>query len=191
MDQLIIGRWSDVVGLIEAQRETQDRIEEMIDIVGDRLARWAQPLGFEVETFAKDAEFQAWRPGWVDRRKGSRVQLALGGFCPIGYRKTDVAHPYLWVYTDSLADFKQKDADRIAFARSLRAALGEEARAWEADGVDDANEPLGRYLNDVSDADRARLVATPDALFEFATTRFPMVFGLADLIEAEIAKLGR
>ena len=79
MDRLIIRRWTDVVGLIEAHREAQDRIEEMIDVVGERVARWAQPLGFEIETCAKDGEFQAWRPGWADRKKGTKVRLVLGG----------------------------------------------------------------------------------------------------------------
>ena len=42
MDQLVLQRWSDVVGLVEAHREVQDRIEEMIEVVGDRVARWAR-----------------------------------------------------------------------------------------------------------------------------------------------------
>ena len=191
MDQLIIERWPDVVGLIDAHRETQDRIQEMIEVVGERVARWARPLGFEVETFAKDAEFQAWRPSWADRRKGARVQLALGGFCPIGYRKTDVKHPYVWVYTDDLESFKVKEAERIQFSQGLRTALGEDAKAWEAEGTDDASEPLGRYLTEISEGDRARNIATPDALFGFVTAQFPTVFALADVIEAELAKLGR
>jgi len=189
MDNLIIERWPDVMGLIDAHRGTQGRIEEMIEVVGERLTRWAQPLGFELETFARDCEFQASRPAWADRRKGSKVQLALGGFCPFGYRKNDSKHPYLWVYIDDLANFKVKEPERAAFARNLRAALGEDARSWEAEGVDDADEPLGRYLTDVSDADRAKVIASPDALFEFATSRYPVVFKLADTIEAELLKL--
>jgi hypothetical protein len=191
MDQLIIERWPDVVGLIEAHRETQDRIQEMIDVVGERVARWAKPLGFEVETFAKDSEFRAWRPSWADRRKGARVQLALGGFCPGGYRKQDAKHPYLWVYIEGLESFKVKEAERVRFSESLRTALGTDAKDWEAEGVDDASEPLGRYLTTISDADRVRHIATPDALFAFVTTHYPTVFALADSIDAELAKLGR
>jgi hypothetical protein len=191
MDQLVIERWSDVVGLIEAHRETQDRIQEMIDVVGERVARWARPLGFEVQTFAKEPEFQAWRPSWADRRKGARVQLALGGFCPLGYRKLDVKHPYLWVYTSDLESFKIKEAERIQFSHSLRTALGGDAKAWEAEGTDDADGPLGRYLTVIADSERARHIASPDALFEFVTANYPTVFALADVIDAELTKLGR
>jgi hypothetical protein len=191
MDNLVIERWTDVVGLIEAHREAQDRIQEMIDVVGERVARWARPLGFEVETFAKDAEFQAWRPSWADRRKGARVQLALGGFCPIGYRKQEAKHPYLWVYTDDLEAFKVKPAERIQFSQALRTSLGDDAKTWEADGTDDADEPLGRYLTAVSEDDRLKTIASPDALFSFVTDHYPTVFALADHIDSELTKLGR
>ena len=40
MDQLILQRWPDVMGLIDAHRGVQERIEEMLDIVGERIARW-------------------------------------------------------------------------------------------------------------------------------------------------------
>lgn len=191
MDRLIIQRWTDVVGLIEAHREAQDRIEEMIDIVGERVARWARPLGFEIETCAKDGEFKAWRPGWADRKKGTRIQLVLGGICPLGYRKMDQKHPYLWVYIDGLESFRVKEPERAQFSRALRATLGEEGKGWEADGVDDESQPLGRFLTATSDAERAAVIASPDALFEFATTNFPTVFKLADTIDAELVKLGR
>lgn len=191
MDQLLIERWTDVVGLIAAHREVQDRIEEMIGVVGERVARWAQPQGFDVETNAKDGEFYAWRPAWADRRKGARVQLALGGVCPLGYRKTDERYPYLWVYIDGLENYRVKDAERASFARALRSALHDEARNWEADGVNDEEQPLGRFLTNVSDVDRTKLIASPDALFDFVTGQYPAVFKLADTIEAELAKLGR
>jgi hypothetical protein len=191
MDRLILERWTDVIGLLEAQRQTQDRIQEMIDVVGERLERWAQPLGYEIEANAKDAEFYAWRSAWADRRRGAKVHLVLGGFCPHGYRKTEESHPYLWVYTDMLENFKVKEPERAAFARSLRAALGDAAKRWEADGIDDDGQPLGRRLTDISDADRPKLVASPDALYDFAVAHFPTVFELSDTIETELAKLAR
>jgi hypothetical protein len=191
MDRLILERWTDVVGLLDAQRKTQDRIQEMIDVVGERLTRWAQPLGYETEANAKEAEFYAWRSAWADRRRGPRVQLVLGGFCPYGYRKNEEPYPYLWVYTDPLENFRVKETERAAFARSLRQALGDAAKQWEADGIDDASQPLGKHLTDVSDAERPKLVSSPDALFDFAVAHYPTVFALADTIEIELAKLAR
>jgi hypothetical protein len=189
MDRLILERWTDVVGLLDAQRETQERIEEMIDVVGERVKRWGQTKGFDIETYPKDPEFQAWRPSWADKRRGTRLELALGGFCPIGYRKVDVKHPYLWLYTGDLENFKVKEPERIAFARSLREALGAAAKNWEAPGTDDASGPLGQYLNAISEDERARIVSSPDALFNFATEYLLKAFEIADVIDAELQKL--
>jgi hypothetical protein len=191
MDRLIIERWSDIVGLIEAHRETQDRIEEMIDIVGQRMTRWARPHGYEVEADGKWAEFRFVKTSWIDKRRGPKIHLAVGGFCPTGYKKMDADHPYLFVYTRPLSEFRLKEAEISAFSHALRTALGADARAWEAPGVDDVEEPLGRYLNSMSDADRTRLVASEDALFDFVVEQAPTLFALSPAIDAELGRLGK
>jgi len=191
MDQLILQRWPDVMGLIDAHRNVQERIEEMLEIVGERIARWARPLGYETAVEARNAEFHAWRPSWADRRKGPKVTLVLGGVCPTGFRKMEAAHPFQWVYIKNLADFRVKDAERAAFSQSLRVALGEQGRRWEADDVDDTEGPLGHYLTAIGDADRAQLVSNQDSLFSFATENFQPLFQIADVIEAELAKLAK
>jgi hypothetical protein len=191
LDKLLLERWTDVVGLIDAHKSLQDRIEEVINIVGDRVERWARPQGFETETVARDAEIHAWRPEWADKRRGPRVYFAIGGFCPSGFRKVDDPYPYLWLYTETLENFKVKEPEREAFAHAIRGTLGGQAREWEAHDVKDADAPLGRYLTGYDDVARARLVADPDALFTFCTEHLPMLFPLADVIEAELQKLGR
>jgi hypothetical protein len=191
MDQLILQRWPDVMGLIDAHRGVQERIEEMLDIVGERIARWAHPLGFETSVEARDAEFHAWRPGWSDRRKGPKVTLALGGVCPAGFRKVEAPHPYQWVYIRNLADFRVKDAERAAFSQALRASLGELARRWEAEDVDDLEGPLGHYLTGIGNMERAQLVSKQDSLFTFATENLQPLFQIADVVEAELVKLGK
>jgi hypothetical protein len=191
MDRLIIERWSDVTGLIEAHEDTQNRIEQMIEVVGERLSRWARPRGYEIETQGKGAEFKAAKSSWIDRRKGARVQLTVGGFCPTGYKKMDADHPYLWVHIDNLASFRFKEPELVAFSHALRTALGTEARSWEASDVDDTDGPLGRHLTSISDMDRAQLIASEDALFDFVTAHFPTLFALSDIIDAELAKMQR
>lgn len=191
MDRLIIERWQDVISLMRAHREAEGRIEEMIEVVGDRLGRWARPQGYEVETVAKDAEFRFARSSWVDKRKGARIDLVVAGFCPKGYRKADSAHPYLSVYIGNLSAFKIKDADRQAFSQAIRESLGAEARAWEAHDVDDTEHPLGRYLTSVGDVDRAQLIASEDALFDFVTEHAPTLFALSDVIDVQLSKVAR
>lgn len=191
MDRLVLERWADVVGLIEAHRGAQDRIEEMMDVVGERVARWARPLGFETSVDTKEPEFLAWRPKWAEKRKDPKVVLALGGFCPLGFRKTDAKHPYQWVNIEGLSNYRMKEPERTAFALSLRTALGDDAKSWDADGIDDADQPLGRFLTTVNDKDRATVISSPDSLFAFVSDHFSPLFQLADTIEAELNKIGR
>lgn len=192
MDRLIIERWADVVGLVDAHNETQDRIEQMIETVGGRLGRWAHAYGFEIETEARWAEFKAAKTSWIDKRKGARVQLALGGFCPAGYKKMEADHPYLCLYVNRLSEnFRVKEPEVLDFSRGLRSSLGADSRLWDAPGVDDTTEPLIQYMVSISDSDRAKLIAAEDSLFDFATERLPTLFGLAEHIDSELAKLSR
>jgi hypothetical protein len=164
IDRLIIERWSDVAGLIESHRETQNRMEEMIDTVGDRLGRWARAHDYEIETEAKWAEFKAAKSSWVDRRRGPRVQLAVGGFCPHGYKKMEADYPYLCLYIEKLTNFRCKEPELISFSQGVRNALGAEARSWESPDVDDTEQPLVRCLTMISDTDlnRGRVVRVRD-----------------------------
>ena len=191
VERLILERWTEVMGLIDAHQALQDRLEEQIKIVADRIGRWAGPQGFQVDSSPRISEINAWRPGWADRRKDPRVILTVGGFCPVGFRKVDAAHPYIWVYTSNLEQYKLKEPQRTAFAHALRTALGHGGKEWEANDVDDLEGPLGRYLVEYDNVYRAKLLLEPDALFEFCTKHFPTLFGLADMIDAEIQRLGK
>jgi len=189
VERLILERWADVTGLLDARESLQDRIEEQIQTVAERVGRWAVSHGYEVDSSPRLAEINAWRPAWADRKKDPRVFLTVGGFCPIGFRKITWAHPYLWVYTANLKDYKLKEDQRTAFARALRRALGSQATEWEGHDVDDLEGPLGRYLTQYDNTFRAKLLLNPNALFEFCIQHFPTLFGIADLIEAELRRL--
>lgn len=191
MDRLVLERWPDVIGLIEAQKAAQEHIESALGPAGERLTRWVREQGFDGAMSARDAEFHTWRPAWHDKRKDeAKVLLTLGGFCPIGFRKVDAKYPYLWVNTYSLDRFKVKPPDRVKFAQGLRTALGDNARTWEAEDIDDADHPLGRYLRQYDNAARARLLLEPDSFLAFGKEHLPVLFGLADIIDSELQKLG-
>ena len=148
-------------------------------------------LGYETEVSAKEAEFRAWKPNWAEKRRVPKVKLAVGASARLVSARPDAPHSYLWVYTDGLAEYKIKDPDRVAFAHGLRIALGDQARTWEADGVDDADRPLGRYLTTIGNEDRAKLLQAPDTLFGFASENFAPLFEVAEIIDAELQRLGR
>jgi hypothetical protein len=181
VERLILERWTDVTGLIDAHETVQGRLEEQIQTIADRIGRWAKPQGYEVDSSPRMAEINAWRPAWADRRKDARVYFSVGGFYPTGFGKVETAHPYLWVYTSD----KLKDSLRTDLAQRLRQALGSQAREWEAHDVDDWS-PLGKYLVEYDNRFRVKLLSDPDAVFDFCTQHFPTLFSIADIIEAEL-----
>src|SRR4051812_25047093 len=100
MDRLVLERWQDVTGLIEAHEIAQKHVEKALDAVGERVIRWAREPGFDGEMSARDAELNVWRPAWHDKRRDTaKILLTLGGFCPLGFRRVDSKYPYLWVST--------------------------------------------------------------------------------------------
>jgi len=189
LDRLVLERWMDVKNLAEAQRDVQDRIEQVVEIAGERIGRWLREQGYESECEAGDGEIAAWRPTWADRRKGPMVKLLLGGVCPLGFRKSDEANAYLWVYTGGLEDFRVKEPGRIAFAADLRKELGPEAVHWEDHETDDTESPLGRYLKEFGIREQCELVSSPEALLAFATEQYPKIFVLSDAIDACLGRL--
>lgn len=189
VEKLILERWTEVMGLIEAHETLQKRLEEQIQIVADRVGRWARPYGFEVDSTPRLSDINAWRPAWAERRKDPKVFLTVGGLCPMGFRKVEGQHPYLWVFTSNLEQYKIKEPQRIAFAHALRTALGDRAPEWEAHDVDDVGAPLGKYLAEYDDAFRAKLSLDPNVMFDFCTKHFPTLFSLGDIIEAKLQEL--
>lgn len=192
-DRFILERWQDINDLIDAREELIGRIDEVIELAGQRLARTLRPDGYVVETIAKNVAIYVHRESWDDRRRGTPVFFTLGGFGPTGYRKTSDPHPYLWLTTGDLSNFKLKVDDRVAFARALRKALGPAVTsAWDDHQCDDADEPLGRYLLEYDDRARCDLVSSSARLHDFAVKELSHAFEIADIVERELFKaLGR
>ena len=67
--------------------------------------------------------------------------------------------------------------------------LGDGADRWSHEETEDADSPLGRYLTDVSDADRVRLMAEPEKLFEFAKANIEDAFSIGDVIDKTLEQV--
>ncbi|MBA3231792.1 MAG: hypothetical protein H0T05_03140 [Acidobacteria bacterium] len=183
VDRLILERWDDTKGLLEAFEELQDRMLDVIDDGGERLKRWAEQHDCIIDVQAKEPSYHFYKEAWKNRRKDDAlVYFTLADFAPVGYRKVKNDHPYVWLYTDNLQMMRMKEPDRVEFARQLRANLGDSAARWSHPETIDADSPLGRYMTDVSDADRVRLVAEPDELLKFATTAIEDALLLSDAV---------
>lgn len=190
VDKLILERWHDVMGLMEAHEGLEGRIEQLITDVGGRLENWGEERGYSLETDAKRAEFYAWKPAWLNRRKDeAEVYYVVGSVAPMGYRKIKDAHPYVWLHTENLGFLKvMKEAERIEFARELRRVLGDGARPWLNPDIDDTNSPLGKYMTDTDDPMRVQLISAPDALFDFTVKGFEELVTLSNAIDETLAK---
>jgi hypothetical protein len=184
VDRLLLERWNDTRGLLDAYEELQDRIHDVIDEVGARLSEWAQAQGYNLDTEAKTPAFSIYRSTWLSRRRDTPlVYLELANFAPIGYRRVKENHPDLWLYTENLQTLRMKEPERVQFSRDLRAQLGDAAAEWKHDDSSDADYPLGKQLSEVSDADRVRLVSDTDVLFDFSTKALTSAFVLSDTID--------
>jgi hypothetical protein len=189
VDRLILDRWEDTKGLIEAYEDLQERMRDVIEGVGERLAVWGTENGYTIDTDAKRPEFYAYKPEWQNRRRDDAVvYFLLSGFAPFGYRNVKDDHPWLWLQTANLQMLKKGEPERQQFARDLRTRLGEQATAWSHEDADEADSPFGRYLTDVTDKDRLQLISDPDALYEFATKAFTEAFALSEAIDETLAK---
>ncbi len=189
VDRLIFERWEEVMGLREAFDDVQGRIEETFKEVGSRLEKWASSAGYTLETAPRNPCYSAWKPTWENRKKYPTIWLEIGDFAPRGYRKNDSEHPYLWVITQQLETLKMREEDRVAFARELKQALGERAGQWENDETSDADEPLGRFLTNISDRDRVAMIADPDKLFAFVKSGLTELFTISDAIDQTLTRL--
>ena len=189
VDRLVLDRWSEVRGLLDAYRQVQDRIEERIETIEERLQRWAKEQGYEIAVDAKQAVISAYLPSWFDKRRGARVCLVLGDFCPLGYRKVGAQYPYLAVYAGNLENFKIRREGRLDFAEALRQQLGEQAKEWHDPAVDDAENPLWRDLREYDERVRCALAADPAKLYEFAVKHLPELFQLSGFISAALERL--
>ena len=78
------------------------------------------------------------------------------------------------------------------FGRSLRAALPPELLTkWNHEDMDLSDSPLGRECSEVSEFDRVRLVADPDALGKFIIDRVDEFMELVPAIDLALQKLTR
>jgi hypothetical protein len=177
------------MALFDAHEELQDRVEELVDGVGERLNRWLEDRGYEVNTDSKAPSFWIGKPDWYYRRKDDwTVAFEIGGFAPFGFRKVKEDQPFAWLHTSNLEFLKMREPERVEFAKALRQELGEGAKAWAHKDIDDAESPLGRYFTDIKEADRVELISDPDKLFEFAIKTCEELFTLGDPIDRMLAR---
>lgn len=182
LETFIIKRWNDAAEFRDAIEATEDKLEDNLKRIGDRIAEWLRPKGFELWVEQSAAEFGAYRPSWVrDEEQGAVVSLSVGSLYPNGYRKVDSDHPYLGVYTRELKTLGLKGAAREEFSENLRRRWGSLLDGWKNE-PDDREYPALEYVV-IPPEHRALMITDADTLHDFVVSQFSRLLPLADGID--------
>lgn len=181
LEKFIIQRWQDAVEFRHAIEATEERLADNLKKVGDRVAEWLKPKGFELSVDEDYAEFSAYRPSFVHERGEPVVSMCVGGLYPKGYRQVDSDESYLAVYTKKLSALGLRGADRAQFSEDLRRRLGNLLDGWKNE-PDDREYPVFEYLL-VPPEERTLMVTDDDKLHDFAIGQFDRLLPLADKID--------
>ncbi len=188
VDKMILTRWTEVVGLRAAFEELLERMEDTIDGALKKTERWADEKGLRTELDSREPHLDVWKPEWAKRREEPAVFLRVGDFAPHEFGKVEEDHPWLWVMTDDVSGFKFNEEGRVQFARQLRTELGEAVARWDHRDTVEADEPLGRYCTELTDADRVRWMSEPDELMAFLIRGIDELVTLAPAIDTVLAR---
>ena len=180
VDRLFESRWSDVVSLVEAFRDFEDRaLETFENGAGPIVRAWLSGHGYEMTMNPKYAEFHAHKPEWLKGGREAAAKLTVGGLFPSGLAKVDTAAPYLWVY--------------LRLDRPTRAQVAElltsSADSMWLHAEAEESQPLGRYLTE-GDQERLKLTRDASAMAAFAIAQFPDLLALEGRIDDALRAAG-
>ena len=181
VDQMIFKRWDEVRALREAFDELIDRMQDVVEVSLQKVGTTvSSEKGIASDFNIKRPSIRFWKREWETRKKEPAIYFELLDFAPEDYGKDVGQHPLMWFMTGDFAKLKMRDSGE-EFGRSVRAALSEELlKKWNDEDAELADSPLGRECQEVTEAERLRLVAEPEALSKF----------VVDRLEEFIAELG-
>lgn len=188
VDRLMLDRWAEVNAMREAYDELLEKMTDMVNAASNRAGAWLGENGYEWDGDEKHPWLRAWRRDWEKPKGEPMVWLEIADFAPMGFGRVEAAHPWLWVMTGQLDRLKLREADRVRFARDLKAMLGPAAAKWEHADCDDESEPLGRYCTEVTDQQRLEMLVHPARLVEFLEAGFKELFELEPAISETLKR---
>jgi hypothetical protein len=191
VDLMILKRWDEVNALREAFDELIDRMEDIVETTMLKVSAALSEKGLSVEVNTKRPSIWAWKKDWATRRAEPGIYLEVFDFAPADYGREVEEHPSMWLMTDEFSRLKIRESSED-FGRAVRAGLSPELlRKWSHDKANPSAWPLGRDCLDVSEADRVRLVAEPEALGKFVIERVDEMMELVPAIDQALQKMTR
>ena len=191
VDLMILKRWDEVKALRDAFDDLVDRMQDIVEASLQKVAVVATEKGLSSDYNLKRPSIWFWKREWENRKKEPGVYLELFDFAPADYGKDVDEHPSMWLMTDQFSRLRIRESSDD-FALAVRTALSPELLTkWTHDRADFSECPFGRDCHDVSDADRVRLVAEPEALGKFIIARMDDFMELVPAIDQALQGMTR
>ena len=191
VDLMIFKRWDEVNALREAFDDLVDRMHDIIEPSLQKVVVAATEKGFLSEFNLKRPSIWFWKREWENRKKEPGIYFELFDFAPADYGKDVGDYPSMWFMTDEFSRLRLREASED-FGGAVSSALSPSlVTKWSHDDADISDSPLGRDCTDVSESDRVRLMADPDALSKFIIERIDEFMELVPAIDQALQKMTR
>jgi hypothetical protein len=191
VDLMILKRWDEVNGLREAYDHLLGRIDEVVETSVQKASVAASELGWSSDYDLKRPTMWFWKREWATKKNESGVCIQLFDFVPADCGKGVEDHPSMWLITSDWSKLRMHESSE-EFGRAVRASLPPELQTkWRHDESDVSESPLGRHCTDISESDRVRLVADPDALNAFIMQRIEEFTELVPAIDEALKTMTR
>ena len=148
VDKLILEKWTEVSGLVDAYERVRDKVREQFELVGDRLRDWGVDQDLEIRSDIKAGEFSAFQKDWLRPDKDDQpwASLIVGGFVLEDAFGSDESKIYAAVYCSG---GKRGRHRKDAFSENLKKAVGPKVTSqWSVDT--DRSCPMNLYLEGIS-----------------------------------------
>jgi hypothetical protein len=188
---MILKRWDEVNALREAFDHLVERMGGMVEGSLQKASVALSEKGLSSDFNVRRPSIWVWKKEWANRKNEPGVYLELFDFAPADYGRDVEDHPSMWLMTDEFARLRIRESSED-FGRAVRAALSPDLlKKWSHHDADPSEWPLGRSCNEVSEAERVRLVADPEALGKFVMERVDELMELAPAIDQALQKMTR
>jgi hypothetical protein len=189
VDRLLLGRWSEAVGVRDAFDDLLTRMRTVVESAMQRAATAASEKGWRSESNVKRPSIWFWMREWENRRGEPGVYIEVFDFVPVKYGKDVEPYPSTWLMLDQLSRLRLRESDEEV-GRAIRAEVSPDLLAkWNHPDADLAERVLGRDHVAITAADRLRLVSEPDALTTFITGALAEAGELVPVVDGALRKM--
>jgi hypothetical protein len=181
LDELLLGRWHDAVGIRDALKELEERLQNRLEAVAERLRPWLDERGYVLfDVGTRNADLEVVKPTWLKTKNEPLIWISVFALFPYGFRKVEEEHPFIWLYSKGLPKNEVEP-----FRAELAHRLKNRPERWINDECD-LYCPAGMYITSHGDKERIDLARSEETLEDFVKTNLLPMLALGDDIDAAL-----